>query len=312
MAETKILVVEDEGVVAKDIETSLEIFGYTVSGIVSHGEEAVKEAVKTKPDLVLMDIRLKGRMDGIEATKKIRRRFDIPVVYLTSYADEETVKRAKVTKPFGYILKPIEAKELHTTIEIALYRHKMEKKLKESQQWMATILKSIGDAVIATDTNGLVTFMNPVAEILMKCRQKDALGRDLAELFNIRDEETLKIAENPVTKVLKTGREHSLINHTAHMIMDGRELPIDYSVAPIRNDGGNIIGVVLVFRDITERKQTEMEIKKKIEDLEKFYKVAVGRELKMIALKKKTKELERKISMLEERLREKHGGDGYR
>ena len=129
---------------------------------------------ETLLDLVLMDIVLEGDMDGVKAAEHIRNHFDIPVVYLTAYSDDTTLQRAKITEPYGYILKPFQERELYTTIEMALYKHKMERKLKENEQWLATTLKSIGDAVIATDTKGFVTFMNPVAEVLTGWKQEEA------------------------------------------------------------------------------------------------------------------------------------------
>ena len=120
---TRILVVEDETIVGEDIRRRLETLGYTVSAVVSSGEEAIKEAEGNDPDLVLMDIVLKGDMDGIEAAELIRTKCDIPVVYITAYADEKLQQRAEATKPYGYILKPFEDRELHTTIEMALSKH---------------------------------------------------------------------------------------------------------------------------------------------------------------------------------------------
>jgi signal transduction histidine kinase len=125
----RIQIVEDETIVAMDIEDELTTLGYTVTAIGSSGEEAIQQAVETKPDLILMDIRLKGEVDGIEAAEEIRARFNIPVVYLTAYADDDTLARAKITEPFGYIIKPFQERDLHTTIEMALYKHRMEKKL---------------------------------------------------------------------------------------------------------------------------------------------------------------------------------------
>lgn len=130
---TKILVVEDEWIVAEDIQKSLKNSGYDVT-IVTSGEEAIKEAEES--DLVLMDIVLEGEIDGIEAAEHIHTQFDIPVVYLTAYADETTVKKAKMSKPYGYLVKPFEDRELHATIEMALYRHDMEKKVEESKKWL--------------------------------------------------------------------------------------------------------------------------------------------------------------------------------
>ena len=167
MSQVRILVVEDESVVAKDIQWSLKSLGYSICAWASSGEEALEKVEALKPDLVLMDIVLKGGVDGVEAAERIRTNFDIPVVYLTAYADEHTLQRAKVTEPFGYILKPFEERELHTTIEVALYKHKMERRIKESQHWLATTLKSISDGVITTNTEGHVTFLNVNAEALI-------------------------------------------------------------------------------------------------------------------------------------------------
>jgi CheY-like chemotaxis protein len=113
-----------------------------------------------------MDIVIHGGMDGIETAGKIRSFFDIPVVFLTAYADEKTLERAKITEPFGYLIKPFKERELHVTIEIALYKHEMEKKLKEKNQWLVSVIESIGDAVIATDPDGTIRLMNPIAEAL--------------------------------------------------------------------------------------------------------------------------------------------------
>jgi CheY-like chemotaxis protein len=131
MPKSRILIVEDEFIIAKDIQISLENLDYDVCALVSTGEEAVEKAEKEKPDLVLMDIVLRGEMDGIEAAHQIRAHFDIPVVYLTAYADDKTVERAKVTEPFGYLIKPFKDRELHAIIELALYKHKTEKEREE-------------------------------------------------------------------------------------------------------------------------------------------------------------------------------------
>lgn len=132
MAKAQILIVEDEGVVAMEIEARLKSLGYAVSAVASSGEEAIEKTAETRPDLVLMDIKLRGDMDGVEAAEQIRARFDIPVIYLTAHADNDTLRRAKVTEPFGYIIKPFEERELYTNIEIALYKHNLEKELKEN------------------------------------------------------------------------------------------------------------------------------------------------------------------------------------
>jgi len=134
MASVKILVVEDESIVAKDIQDILKRQGYDVPAIALSGEQAIEKAEQIQPDLVLMNIVLKGDVDGIEAAEQIRRRFNIPVLYLTAYTDEQTVKRAKITEPFGYITKPFDKRELYTNIVMALYKHKAEEALRKSEQ----------------------------------------------------------------------------------------------------------------------------------------------------------------------------------
>src|SRR4030043_2371234 len=166
MDKIRLLVGEDEGLVARDIEDMVRNAGYEVSAVVGTGEDAVEKAETTHPDLILMDIILREAMDGVEAAEKIRERFNIPVIYLTAHTDENTLQRAKITEPLGYTLKPVEQKELMTVMEMALYKHQMEIKLRERQSWLSTILQSIGEGVIATERFGNITFMNAVAEKL--------------------------------------------------------------------------------------------------------------------------------------------------
>lgn len=260
MSNPKILVVEDEGIVAIDIQICLESLGYTVTAIADTGELAIKKAKETYPDLVLMDIRLKGKMDGIEAARKITEDLDIPIIYLTAYADRTTLERAKITGPFGYILKPFEERELHTAIEIAFYKYQMEKQLKQNVEWLSTLLKSIGDAVIANDRRGYITFMNPVAEQLTGWKQEESVGKDATEIFQIINEKTRDRIESPILKVLNEGKKLTLPKETLLVAKDGREIPIDDSAAPITDEKGNITGVVLVFRDIIERKLVEKKL----------------------------------------------------
>ncbi|MBU4313167.1 MAG: PAS domain S-box protein, partial [Candidatus Omnitrophica bacterium] len=262
MPETKILIVEDEAIVAEDIRNSLQNLGYTISAVVSSGEEAITKIKEERPDLVLMDIVLKGDMNGIEATGQIHSRFNIPVVYLTAFTDEKTIERAKLTEPFGYIVKPFEDRELHSTIEMALYKHKIESRLKESESWLSTILRSIGDAVVVTDAEGSIEFMNDVACYLTGWKREEGVGKTLADIFNIVNEETRKKVEDPVTRIIMEGKVVGLANHTILISRDGTEIPIDDSGAPVKDEKGNITGVVLVFHDIIERKKAEEKLKK--------------------------------------------------
>ena len=257
MSKATILIVEDEAIVAADLAGKLGQLGYAVCGTTARGEEAIAHMRGHRPDLVLMDIRLAGAMDGVAAAEHIRREFDVPVIYLTAHSDRATVQRAKLTEPFGYILKPFEELDLQTHIEMGLYKHGAERKLRESEQRFATTLASIGDAVISTDTEGRVAFMNPVAERLTGWTLQEALHTPAAEVFHIVNEHTRHEVESPVTKVLREGGIVGLANHTLLLRRDGTEVPIDDSGAPIKNQNGSITGVVLVFRDITERRQAD-------------------------------------------------------
>ena len=143
MSKAKILVVEDEQITAMDMQSRLKTLGYDVPALASSGEEAIQKTAETHPDLVLMDIKLKGDMDGIQAAEQIRNRFNIPVIYLTAYADEDTLQRAKVTEPYSYILKPFQTRELQTNIEVALYKHRMDNKLRENEERYRTLFKGV-------------------------------------------------------------------------------------------------------------------------------------------------------------------------
>ncbi|MBU2520683.1 MAG: response regulator [Proteobacteria bacterium] len=276
MPETKILIVEDEAIVAEDIRNSLQGLGYIISAVVSSGNEAITKIEEDRPDLVLMDIVLKGDMDGIEAAGQIYSRFDIPVVYLTAFTDEKTIERAKLTEPFGYIVKPFDDRELHTIVEMAVYKHKIESKLKENERWLSTILRSIGDAVIVTDTEGNIRFMNDVACYLTGWKLEEAVGKTLADIFNIVNEQTRKKVENPVTKVIRKGKVVGLANHTILISKDGTEIPIDDSGAPVRDEKGNIIGVVLVFHDIIERYEAEKKLQESEQRYRSLYEYALS------------------------------------
>ncbi|OQA01486.1 MAG: putative transcriptional regulatory protein pdtaR [Bacteroidetes bacterium ADurb.Bin408] len=142
MAKLKILVVEDENIVAKDIQNSLTKLGYKVSGVVNSGEKAIAEVDESRPDLVLMDIMLKGKIDGIDTAKILRERYDIPVIFLTAYADENTLEKAKISEPYGYIIKPFKEKELQTTIEMAVYKHEKDFKVKKERDLYHSIVEN--------------------------------------------------------------------------------------------------------------------------------------------------------------------------
>jgi len=247
---SKILVVEDERITAEDIKGGLENAGYNVAALVSSGEDAVEKARELKPDLVLMDIKLKGKMDGIEAAEKIKVLYDIPVIYLTAYSDEYTVQRAKITEPSGYILKedtglltkPFEESELHTAIEITLYRNKMEK---DHDIILNAMLKYINDAVITTNYEGKIQLMNSAAEKLTGWKQDESIGKDLKEVFT-----PLNGIDKSITDLNINGiflNDNSILKSK-----QGKIIPVKSSLKVIKDDNGNINGLILVFNRLND------------------------------------------------------------
>ncbi len=261
MANPKILIVEDEAIVAKDLQKRLLNLGYDVVGIAATGEEALRKASTAVIDLVLMDVRLKGEMDGIQTATELRLRYSTTIVYLTAYADNDTLRRASVTEPFGYVLKPFEERELHTTIEMALYRAEVERRFKENETWYGTTLRSIGEAVIATDTNGAIKFMNTAAELLTGWKLNEAAGEDLLQIFRTKEEISKPKTSNPVEQILKNKIAAVLKNHAILVSRDGKETPVDENASPIKDEHGKTVGVVLVFQDVSERRRAQEALK---------------------------------------------------
>jgi PAS domain S-box-containing protein len=269
MKKARILVVEDEAIIAKDIRRRLEKHGYEVSSTVSTGGEAVRRAGEDEPDLILMDIVLPGDIDGVDAAGIIRSRNDIPVVYLTAYTNEAIVERAIRTEPFGYITKPFEDSELCRTIEMALFKHRMERRLRESEEWLATTLRSMGEAVVATDRGSAVRFMNPVAEGITGWQGEEASGRPVTDIFRIVSGGEGGEKCCPVTAALQEGATVTPPGDCTLLARDGREITVTSTGAPIVDRGGKIIGAVLVFRDVTEKKKAERELVRSREEIER-------------------------------------------
>ncbi len=258
MAQERILVVEDELQVAALIARFLQNVGYRVAGSVRTGDEALVEAKRLQPDLALMDIHLPGKIDGVEAARQLQERFDIPVVFLTGMSDENTVRRSQEASAFGYLLKPFRAEDLKTSIDLALSKHKVESKLRRIERWFSAAIKSIGDAVITTDENAIITFLNPVAESLTGWNLKQAQGRPLEEVFQVAPTAEGGTA-HPVKRPGHARVTLDFPRQTTLLAADGTSFPVECSAAPIRNDGA-IIGTVLVFRDITGRRQAEEKL----------------------------------------------------
>jgi PAS domain S-box-containing protein len=265
MTQVNIVIVEDEPIVAMDIKRCLKQLGYQVAAVAANSEDAVQQIVDKRPDLVLMDIRLKGDIDGIETAWRVRQRFNVPIVYLTAHSDPETLERAKFTEPYGYILKPYEDRDLHTTIEMAIHRFHKVTEIVDNERSLQMILRSIGDAVIATDSYGYVTYMNAVAEAITGLRRSDAVGRKMCDVLTFNHEDGRIAANHVIEQVLRDGTVASLGKH--NFVTDSRSDSgqDDSTVRPLRDAGGYINGAVLIIQcreKIPNRTFVEDEINK--------------------------------------------------
>jgi|GEM_PF-1994990 PAS domain S-box-containing protein len=265
MTQVNIVIVEDEPIVAMDIKRCLKQLGYQVAAVAANSEDAVQQIVDKRPDLVLMDIRLKGDIDGIETAWRIRQRFNVPIVYLTAHSDPETLERAKFTEPYGYILKPYEDRDLHTTIEMAIHRFHKVTEIVDNERSLQMILRSIGDAVIATDSYGYVTYMNAVAEAITGLRRSDAVGRKMCDVLTFNHEDGRIAANHVIEQVLRDGTVASLGKH--NFVTDSRSDSgqDDSTVRPLRDADGYINGAVLIIQcreKIPNRTFVEDEINK--------------------------------------------------
>jgi len=253
----KILIVEDESVVAWDIQETLEKLGYKVVANVTSGAEAIQIPAAIKPDLVLMDIRLEDEMDGITAAGQICDRFNIPIIYLTAHADEHTWQRAINTNPYGYIVKPFQERDLQTAIEIALRRHQVEKRSQESQEQIVSTLISIGEATIVTDHQGYILSMNQAAESLTGWLLTEALGKDINQVLAFIEAQNHKQIKNPLMQAMDKCIRVNLSSNYLLKTKNTTEIAINSIATPIKNHEGEVIGGMLVLQDISQQQQAQ-------------------------------------------------------
>ena len=244
MTQARILVVEDECIVALDIQDRLESLGYEVPATVASGERAIEQAGALGPDLVLMDIQLQGRMDGVEAADQIRQRFGIPVIYLTANADHPTVQRAKITEPFGYVIKPFEERDLHTTIEVALYKHQAEQALKESEERYRLLVELSPEAIVVQSGDKIV-YANPAAANLFGATSAETLlGLALAHFVHPDHRENFRAHERHLR-----GNQQSDLKAEKFVRLDGQVRDVEVVMASVTY--GGMLATQILTRDIT-------------------------------------------------------------
>ncbi len=281
---SRVLIVEDESIVALDLQRRLIRLGYEVPRVAASHDQALKAVNETYPNIVLMDINISGNIDGIDTAAKL----DVPVIYLTAYSEEKTLQRAKATKPYGYLVKPFSERELHATIQMALERHGVETRLRisenllavayakmevgkreleiramelfEEKQRLEVTLNSIGDGVITTDKLGHVTYLNPVAEEKTGWSMAEACGQPISRILVLMNEETQQAAPSPIEVTLRTGEIAGLAHHSALINRQGVVYSIEDSAAPMRDRANQIIGAVLVFHDVSDARRLADEM----------------------------------------------------
>ena len=280
---TKVLIVEDEGIIALDLQRRLINLGYEVPKIAASHDQAIAAAKEVNPDIVLMDIHITGALDGIETAARLK----LPVIYLTAYSEEKTLERAKETRPFGFLIKPFSEKELHATIQVALERAGYEKRLRENEIQLATVysklavanmelkaqandlfldkqrleitMNSINDGVIATDKFGNVTYLNPIAEQKTGWSQVLAYGKPLSKILIFVNEKSQFLELSPLEHFIFSKQYQDTANECHLLSRQGKISAINHSVTLMRDLENTVVGAILVFHELTDARHQAPE-----------------------------------------------------
>ena len=258
----RVLIVEDDPSSAFILQKILARGHYEVAGLASSGEQACQLVRDTKPDLLLMDINIPGEQDGVETAEKILRDHDVPLIYLTAFSDQATLERARRTAPFAYLLKPYREKEVLITIEMALYKARLDRLGKATEQRLAATLGALQDYVLTTDAHGRLTYLNPAAEQVLGRTNTDCVGRPLAELLDLRERETRtrlpEIAERVLQPGFHTEPSHPFLLMGSHA--EGRLVQVQTNA--LAEPEGTAMGRVIILRDVTQLDQLEENIRR--------------------------------------------------
>ena len=275
MANAKIIIVESDTVVAKDIEERLTTLGYTICAIVSSKAQAITKVTEVRPDLVLIDMDVEGEMDGVDIAQEIYNRFDIPVIYLTNYVNEDLLEKVRTTRAFGHVFKPYGTDQLHLSIENHLYWYQEDQRFRKGEQQLTTICNNISDAVIATDLKGLVTFMNPAAESLTGWQREEAASVHIKQVLCVDTKKDCPVAavlrsiRHPdTTTASEVSTDSAQIHEGSLVSRSDQDIQVSYNVVPWINQSGEGIGVVITCRDTTNYKAIEERLNQTISELQ--------------------------------------------
>lgn len=260
----RIMVVDDEAVITTHLELCLTSFGYKVVGNCSSGEEAVAIAKRLKPNLILMDIVMPGAIDGIEASKRIKAEMDIPIIFLTAYAEDKFITKAKVVEPFGYLLKPFQEKELKACIEVALYRKDIDRQLRESEERYRSVVDTASEAIIIINSREKIVSWNHAAETIFGYPANESVG----QLFSLLvPDRFIKDFRNEMDRIASTGNSNSFgkIIRFNGVRKNGKIFPMEFSLTTWKAEKKYFF--TIIARDISERKLAEEKLKKSHERL---------------------------------------------
>ena len=262
MRKTKILIVEDDILIARDVEKILLSLDYSVSTIITTGKRIIAKIVNENPDLILMDIMFQDKVKGIEIAHKVRERLDVPIVYLTAHSEKNIIKKAKITEPYGYLLKPVGERDLEITIEMALHRHameknfkeRMEKALRESEDRYRQLVENISEGIVMQDRNGVITYANQRFLDMIGYTEKEVLGKPITRFLGgglLKRRELHEAAkEDEIRKVTEVSWKRK----------DGDRIFTILSPKNIYDEKEKLKGRVSVLTDITDRRQAEKEL----------------------------------------------------
>lgn len=260
-----IMIVEDESLIALNLKEKLEDLDYSVSSIVNSGENAILQAEVDRPDIILMDIHLKGEMDGIEAAEIINSSLRIPIIFATAHAEEKYLIRAKLTHPYGYLIKPVQERDLHVTLKMALYASRLDAKRRQAEERFRALVETSSDWIWETDKDGVYTYVSPKVEGLLGFKPETVVGKTP---FDLMPEDEASRVMNFFQAVIADQKPFKdLENINQHK--DGNLIVLETSGAPFFDSDGTFMGHRGIDRDITERKHAESEKGRLIAELQK-------------------------------------------
>jgi two-component system, response regulator PdtaR len=245
----RILIAEDEALTAMELQKKLTLWGYDVVEIVSFGEEAVIKTLELKPDIILMDILLKGNMTGVDAARDINKKMEIPIIYLTAYSNVETFEDAKITHPSAYLLKPFQENELKFAIEMAFYGYQSQKKYKESEICYRDLAENSPDMIFLINPDLLVDYVNESSLKYLKLPKDEVIGKPVQKIF---PQNSFEIQKRELEGMFQTGNS---IRVESHFVFPDCELLLDTRLKPLKDSNGEVYAIMGISRDVTQKKE---------------------------------------------------------